>query len=392
MKIAKLIVGVVAGGLLLLGGALSTEAYKVIDDATSTFVKSTFDYLIVCPSDGQIAEYRANVDAVSALFPVYNYENTLNGKRQAKVNLLLSDQMADYDISFFNPLRLVDGNYSADGLLLDEVAASRLGAKVGDNVTFPLGNASFSLPVAAVYAAVNYQTMSNGVAMATFTTAMSASFATKAPCYQLAFVAAKDKAKCATLLQDYIPMGQLQSFEDFKAQWDAQRPASGYTDEQWKSMVESNYESYKNNFLKNPHLNSVQDKAVYMAGVDDTVATRREQNQQRTLLFAILVPVGLAGGLIAFDFLGRKKDEMAKTSGKTKSALVKEIVLFDCIAVGIALAISLGGIAIYGAIRGAIYAQSLLLYSLPAIAALAPALPLGMVYARLVYGKAKQGE
>ena len=75
------------------------------------------------------------------------------------------------------------------------------------------------------------------------------------------------------------------------------------------------------------------------------------------------------------------------TNGKTKEILRKTIIIFDLISVGAALVVSLGGTLIYSAIRGHIFVDSLLIYSLPILAALAIALPIGMVYSNLVYGK-----
>ena len=389
MKIAKIALGVLAGALLIVGGAMSTETNIAIDSATSTFTKSTFDYLIVSPSNEQLTTFAANTEAVDSLFPVYNYENTLKATNAAKVNLLLSDKMENYDISFFNPKRIAKGEYSESGLLLDEVAARKLGADVGMNVTFPLGGGSFTLPVAAIYSEVNYQTMANGVAMAKFTTAMNDAFLTKATAYDLTFIAAKDKAKCLEMLKDYKPMGQLATYAEYKAEWDEQRPDGEYTDEEWEARVTASYNAYKASFIAAKHINVVQDKAVFMAGAEDTVSTKKEKGLQLSILFAILVPLVLGGGLVGFDFLSRNRDEAEKMNGQSKEELKKSVFIFDGVAVGAATVISLAGTLIYGAIRGKIFVDSLLVYSLPALVALAIALPLGALYVNLVYGKNK---
>ena len=389
MKLAKIALGIVAGALLLVGGAMSVETNIAIDQATSTFTKSTFDYIVVSPDNDQVATFTANTEAVSAIFPTYHYESTLTGASSAKLHLLLSDRMADYDISFFNPKRIVKGEYKEDGLMLDEVAAQKLGAQVGSSVSFTLGASKFALPVSAIYSAVNYQTMSTGVAMAKFTPAMANSWGEgKGPkTYELAFIAAKDITKCIQMLQSYKPMGQLMTYEEYKTEWAALRQPGEYTDEEWEAKMETGYAAMKSNFLKQDFVNAVQAKAVYMQGAEDTVSTRKDRGFQLTMLFSILVPLALAGGLIAFDFLGRNRDEAEKTNGKTKEILRKTIIIFDLIAVGAALVVSLGGTLIYSAIRGHIFVDSLLIYSLPILAALAIALPIGMVYSNLVYGK-----
>ena len=389
MKLAKIAIGIVAGALLLVGGAMSVETNIAIDQATSTFTKSTFDYIITQPSNDQLTTFKANTEAVSGLFPTYHYEISAAAGTSAKIHLLLSDQMADYDISFFNPKRIVKGEYKEDGLMLDEVAAQKIGAHVGSSVSFTLGASKFTLPVSVIYSAVNYQTMATGIAMAKFTPAMKASWGEgKEPkTYELAFIAAKDITKCIQMLQGYKPMGQLMTYEEYKTEWDAMRQPGEYTDEEWNAKLEAGYEAMKTNWMKQDFVNAVQAKAVYMQGAEDTVSTRKDRGFQLTMLFSILVPLGLASGLIAFDFLGRNRDEAEKTNGKTKEILRKTIIIFDLIAVGAALVVSLGGTLIYSAIRGHIFVDSLLIYSLPILAALAIALPIGMVYSNLVYGK-----
>lgn len=389
MKLAKIALGIVAGALLLVGGVMSVETNIAVDQATSTFTKSTFDYLIESPDNDQLKEYAANTEAVESIFPVYHFEIVLASSSSAKLHLLLSDKMADYDISFFNPNRVVKGQYKEDGLMLDEVAAQKIGAQVGSQVSFTLGASKYTLEVSSIYGAVNYSGMSTGIAMANFTTAMKASWGegNEPVLYSFAFLVAKDRVKCAQMLENYIPWGRMGTYEEYKKVHDASRPATETDDAVWEEKVKASWEARKETFKKQQFIGSVQNKDTVMEAAADTVATRKDRGFQLTMLFSILVPLGLAGGLIAFDFLGRNRDEAEKTNGKTKEILRKTIIIFDLIAVGAALVVSLGGTLIYSAIRGHIFVDSLLIYSLPILATLAIALPIGMVYSNLVYGK-----
>ena len=387
LRIAKIIVGALAGGLLFLGGAMATEANLAIDKATSTFTKSTFDYVVVSPSNEQLETFTANKLAVDSIFPVYHYENTLKGNASAKINLLLSDKMANYDISFFNPRRIIAGEFKGDGLLLDEVAARKLAVGVGDTVSFPLGGGNFKFQVAAIYAEVKYVTLSYGIAMTTYTPTMKASFAKPANSYQLAFIASKNKSVCAEMLEGYLPYGLLASYEEFKEVQDASRPAGTYTDEEWETLVQGSYAHYKETWEAQPHLNSVQDKETFMQGADDAVATKREGSFQLTMLFAIITPLALGGAYVGFDFLGRKGDEEAKTAGALKANLRKGLIINEGISTGVGLGIAMAGVGIYGAAKGAFFASTFLLYSLPILGALIISIPLAIVYSNLVYGK-----
>ena len=391
MKLAKIALGIVAGALLLVGGAMSVETNIAVDQATSTFTKSTFDYLIESPDKDQLKEYAANTEAVESIFPVHHYEIALASSSSAKLHLLLSDKMADYDISFFNPNRVVKGQYKEDGLMLDEVAAQQIGAQVGSQVSFTLGASKYTLEVSSIYGAVNYSGMSTGIAMAKFTTAMANSWGEgKGPSlYGFAFLAAKNKVKCAEMLQDYIPWGRLGTYEEYKEVQDKSRTPADGDDAAWEEKVRASWEARKETFKKQEFVKSVQDKETIMEAAADTVATRKDRGLQLTLLFSIRVPLGLAGGLIAFDFLGRKRDEAEKINGKTKGILCKNIIIFDLISVGAAVVVSLAGILIWSVVRDHFFVDSILLYSLPALAALAIAIPIGLVYAGLVYGENK---
>lgn len=385
MKIAKLAIGALAGALLIVGGALAVETDKAVDTATSTFTKSNFDYIIDTPSNEQVAEFKANTAAVEALFPVYNYNTTLKGPSgSVTLDFLVSDDMTDYDITFFNPRRVESGEYKEDGIMLDVTAANRLGAKVGDEIKFTFNVTPITLKVSVIYSEVKYQTMSHGVAMAKRSTEMKNAFTTEPRAYQLAFIAAKDKAKCADMLKNYVPWGKFYSLEEYK---EVITQSGTYTDEQIQEM----YNFEKEKFEKGKFVNSVQDKATYMAGAEDTVSSKKQNAFRLSILFAIIVPLALAGGLVGYDALTKAKDETEKSNGRSRSSYLKSKLIDNGVATGIATGVSLIGVIVYGAVRSSMNVGTILLYSLPAIAAFLIALPFVFLFTKHLYG-AKQAE
>ena len=389
MRLPKIIVGLVAGALLIAGGAISVNAAKSADAATSTFTKSTFDYIVTYPTKEQVAEFEANKEVVSEVFPTYNFELTLkNGSAAWKTNLLASDRMEHYDISFFNPRRVVSGAYDENGIMIDEQVAESLGATVGTELTFGLGANTFKLPVKVIYGAVNYQSLRRGVAMVKFTDQMKNGFTKTFSSYELGFIAAKDKAKCAEMLQNYLPYGELMTYEEYKTE--AKKIADpSLTDEEFEQAVTAAYNKYKSDWLDREHPGCVQDKSQYMAGAEDIAQTTVDSARYFAILFAVGAPIVLGGALVGLDFLGRKGDEERKANGATKKQLRSSIFAFDFIAVGIAFAMGLVGTIIFSVSAGAMDIASILIYSLPALAALAIALPFGNFYANVVYGSGK---
>ena len=389
MRTPKLFLGLIAGALLVVGGAMSVSANKTVDDATSTFTKSNFDYIITSPSNAQLEQFAANKEAVEFIFPTYNFEVTLKGAgTSVKTKLLASDKMENYDISFFNPRRVVAGAYDASGIMIDEDVAIKLGATVGSEISFGLGGGNWKLPVKVIYGKVDYQTFPTGVAMISFTDEIKNGFSSsvKFNNYELAFIAAKNKSECAAMLKDYKPYGEVMTYEDYKEMQQKIREP-GLSDEDFEAACQNGYEGYVRDWEAAPHINCVQDKERYMAGAEDVVATTKENSFRLSIIFAILTPLLLAGGLIAFDFIGRKTDEEEKSAGATKAELRKGIYIFDGISVGIAAVIGFIGTMIASFIIGGFDISSCLIYSLPALATLLISIPVGIVYSNMVYGK-----
>ena len=390
MRFLKIVAGVVAGALLAVGGGISANANKTVDQATSTFTKSTFDYIVTSPTNQQIADFEADDEAVKEVFPTYNFEITLkNAGKSWKTNLLASDKMEHYDISFFNPRRLYSGQYDENGLLVDQKLANELNAKLGDIINIGLGNRTYDLKIAAIYGEVNYQTMQRGVAMIKFTDQMKAGFARNFTSYELCFISTNDKAKCAAMLEDYLPYGELMTYDEYKEEL-KKKSDPGMTEEDFEAAAQSAYADYKGKWEAGEHINCVQEKSKYMAGAEDVVATTKEGAAKLSILFAILTPLLLGGALAGINFLGRRRDEAAKSSGATKAELRKHIMVFDIISACAAMVIGGAATAIICAAIGSWSVSSILIYSLPALVALAIALPVGLVYSNKVYGPINQ--
>ena len=305
------IVGLSVSGIFTIDMKVETETKQ------SSYKLTDFDYVITSPSKEQVTEFRANTDVVSSIFPCYLFETTLTGSNNSKVTLLLSDQMDYYDIGLFNNDTKESGEYSVNNICLDRTAANNLGVDVGGKVSVSLAYQTFEFTVGSIYMASTYKNMDSGLALAQFSSEISAAYG-KELTYNIAFVDAKDTAKCAEMLNGYVPLGNLQSEADYTAEYKSNNncPPS-MTEDEWNASIKTAYEEYKAQYMSQTFTGVVQDKAEYMKDVQDQIST--------TVTKINYVCVGIAVGVvvlytllsIVFVYSSKKDDRIDIKVGKT---------------------------------------------------------------------------
>ena len=306
-KYLKTIITVILlAAILITSGIYVIDRKAEIEGKQSSFKLTTFDYVITSPTKAQVEEFSAN-PAVSKIFPCYNFEITANGGYRFPV--LMCDSLEGYEISLFNEDTCVSGKVDASGIMLDETAAERLNVKVGDSVSFAMGGKAVSLKVSGIYMASTYNGLNKGLGLAVFTPEMKTYFP-KEITYKLAFIDAADTAACQTMLNGYIPMGELV-------------PEADYTG--------PNYADYKDKFLKGDHSIAVQVKANYMKDVVDQIETRDSDVTYISVILGIASFIAYAALGIVFICMNRRDDEISLAEGVPHSKMLKEYMLSNTV-------------------------------------------------------------
>jgi hypothetical protein len=386
-RIIQLLLGVVAGITLGVAGASAMVSANEVSEQQNTYTATKFDYIVVSPSNDQLKDFKNDTNSVKNIFPAYRYQISLKGKSSAAMDLLLSDQTSSYDISFFAPGRATSGQYSSDGLLLDQTAAKKLSVSVGDVVTFTLGTGAieFSLPVSAIYSSVTYRTMDTGVGLATWTDAMAAAFSTANRYYDIAFIEAQDKTACATMLNDYKALGPLLSQDEYVTWWKSTNTKpSSLTDEEWTQSIINQYADYRSNYLAGNFAGYVQSKSQYMEESKDTTSVKNSQIQTSTVLFAIIVPLSFSLVSILVMLIGKRKDS-EEHKYQNASSISGRLIGCQCCSVAISVVISICIILISDSIKGIAFTSLVLCYSLPMLASLVILIPASALYVKVAH-------
>ncbi len=301
---------------LVFTGFIAIQGIEENETKKSSFTLTNFDYLITSPSKDQINQFKSNTEAIDSIFPCYSFNTTLKGNSNSKTTLLLSDDMDHYETGLFNDSTKISGDFSADGICLDKTAADNLNVTVGDTVSATLAYTKFEFKVSAIYMASTYRNMDSGLALAKYSSNISNAFG-KELTYNCAFIQAKDEEKCAKLLSDYIPLGLLQSKQDYIDEYkENNKKPSSMTDEEWEKSIETAYENYKSSYLKQSFTDAVQKKSDYMTDVIDQTLTQSERVRRISIVVSVAIP--LIYPVILFFltiYTNKQKDEQDENDG-----------------------------------------------------------------------------
>lgn len=361
---------------LMILGMNTISIQTIVQNKKASYEKTEFAYKISAPSRAQLEELASHTDAIESIFPVYNFNMTLRGKNNSKVNLLLSEHMDKASIGLFNDTLLVSGKFNENLLSLDKTAALALGVIVGDSVNASLGGQSFSFTVGAIYSECTYIGLDKGLAQGKFTTSISEAFG-KELVYDIAFIKVTNKDKCALLLKDYYPLGLIMSEEEYIAEQKASgtRPA-GLTDEEWTEYLRNNYPDYVEEQLSIPQPDAVQDKEEIMADVDDQTSTSEKRVNAICILVAVAMLILYPLLLILFTFTNRHNDTIRAENGEKD--IGRKYNLFIIFSTIITAGLVLFTLAIYGLASQhfAAYVPIMIAFTVPLVASLFIVLPI----------------
>lgn len=197
---AVFIAAIAAAGISNVKNIETCEARK------SSYARTQFDYYIGTPSAQQVEEIEAD-PSVDKVFPFYALLNAFDKAAAKDVFLLLSDNMDDSGISLITEKTCISGGYDKDGVMLDYLAAQRLGVSVGSDISIHLGTKRFTLKVAGIYLTSTYGTLTKGIALANYSAEMKEAYTARA--LGGAFITANDKDKAEALLSGYATRDKL---------------------------------------------------------------------------------------------------------------------------------------------------------------------------------------
>lgn len=368
MKFLKnIILCIITSIALIITGIKTINIKKDTEQKQSSYTLTDFDYLITSPSKEQIAELDSKSDAINSVFPCYSFDVILNGNSNSKVTLLLSDDIDDYSIGLFNDKTKISGNYNKNGICLDKIAANNLGVVVGDFVTVSLANKTFKFEVTSIYMSSTYTNLDFGLALAEFSKGISSAYGEELT-YNYAFIDAKDLTKCAQLLSTYIPLGPLQSEEDYIKEYKNNNncPPS-MTENEWNQSIKNAYNEYKEAYLNQKFNGVVQAKAEYMQDVKEQVETQIEKINYICIGIAVVVLILYTVLSIAFINSNQEDDILKVHDGNANvMAIYYKITIFGTLAVALITALSL---FIYGTVSQFLksYLKIIISFSLPVL-------------------------
>ena len=295
--------------LLIVMGVSTIDKIVYIEKESSSYTKTTFDYLISSPNEEQIIEIN-KLDSVDKTFPCYTLNNAFTQNTKTReIFLLLSDNLANYDISLFNDKTLIKGSFDENGLMLDEVAAKALHVNVGDEIAFSILGNSFRKTVKGIYLGSTYSSLTSGIALCKFSNDIKNAYTPKA--YGFSFVKTTDKVAFENDLKDYAGEGNVAlSYDEWALIY------GGIKDEATK---QNEYQAYRTNILNASKKagNQVASKNDSYLLIKDKLNSTVNDKNRDTIIVSISSFVLFLLVNIIFIIARRKDDKIEMLEGKS---------------------------------------------------------------------------
>lgn len=306
---AVFIVAIAVVGVMNVGNIEKSEEKK------SSYTRTMFDYYISSPDKKQVEEIESSA-SVDRVFPFYAFKNAFPEKNSAKeVMLLASDDMDDSEISLITTKTCISGKYDKNGAMLDNLAAQRLGVKVGDKISFTVGLKRFTLNVSGIYLTSTYGTLAKGIVLVDFTDEMKSTLNPVA--YGGAFITANDKAGVSLLLKDYAGEGNVAlTYEQFVDLRCGTKPPTK-TEAEFEAECRAKYEDYRKDELDKARRGgaqvAVKEEAYTL--IKDMVETTERGVENINLTVAVASGVLFLILNIVFTVTNRKNDLLRRDDG-----------------------------------------------------------------------------
>lgn len=381
------ILAVVFIAALIVVGMINVNTTTGVEAKKASYTRTQFDYFISSPDKEQVASIEG-YSSVGKVFPYYAFNNAFTNNSDTKeIFLLISDDMADYDISLFTQKTLVSGSFDKDGIMLDQLAAQKLGASVGSSVTFNILGRSVTKNVSAIYMTSTYGVLTKGIALVNFSAEISAVYTPKA--YSAAFLTANDKAAVKTALYDYAGEGNVAlSYEEYVDAKCGTKPPY-QTQEEFDASCAAKYAAYREEVLSAARRagDQVSAKEDSYALLKDKIATTEKGIETLNLLTAISALALYLVVNVIFIFADRGNDRIRCESGMSGIVMFLRHTLATLITAAVIAGIVFGVLFVVASATPFIDACMITLYaaSLPVAAAVPVVMIFDAIYVKLLY-------
>ena len=317
--------------IIIIIGVININNIKKVESEKSSYTKTTFDYFISSPNQAQVDEIKASA-SVEAILPCYALNNTFTQNKETKeIFLLASSDMKDYAISLFNDQTLISGKYEEDAIMLDELAAKKLGVKVGDEVTFSILGTKLKRKVAGIYLTSTYGTLTTGIALIKYASDIENIY--KPHAYSFAFIKANDKDGVETLLHNYVGEGNVAlSYEEYvQTQVGAKPPYQ--TEEEYENECQNKYQQYRSDIIASALASGAQvaSKEDSYLLIKDKVHTTEVGINNLKIITGIGVLFVFAIFSIVFILTNQDNDKINVQEGLAKGKMLLNHYLVDII-------------------------------------------------------------
>ena len=186
-----------------------------IEQENKIYLNSEIDYQIPNPSKDQLNEIR-NKSFVSDTFGYYLSKTTIKSAKTAKVNLIMSDNLDNLNMTMYNQKTLLKSIPNVEKYAyIDKTVANLLEVDCGDDIIVIVANNELKFTICAIYESNSL--FSDGSVLVDFSGEIKSVYEANVSSnsYSGAFIKTNNRTECDLYLKEYIPLGRLKERSAF---------------------------------------------------------------------------------------------------------------------------------------------------------------------------------
>jgi hypothetical protein len=309
-------------------GALSFRKELAYREDLALGDNSPVSYCVSEPSSEQIDQIAA-IDSVASVTPVYVIERDVDFAK-SKVLFYGIDHLQNNSIkgTFFDSLLEGDGTLGEDDIYVDKTIKDSYGLSVGTTASVSFGTVAKTFtvkgiltPVMDVLGLTTYSDPHQGIILFRYTSTIESGFTTK-PHIAYAPITKKENVNSGALetyLSTYKPLGKVDTYEVYRANYVKLHSQGTYSDAEWEKMIQDAYKQYYDDAVTRLST-GYQTKASLFRDLysDSTIKALEEASKQENMISQIVAAFAFLPLVIASILTASEEQEIIKEGQPVK--------------------------------------------------------------------------
>ena len=172
-----IITSVIFIAAIIVLGIYNIECVQAIEAKRSSYTRTEFDYKLSILDETQLSSIEDS-DTVESVYPYHLFTNLFPKSKKTVAFVSAPEYKKSERIGFLGDKTLIKGSFDGEGAVIDEAAATELGVKIGDEISFAWGEEQLTQKVKGICLSYSYDLKDYryGLVLLDYTSEMQAAY------------------------------------------------------------------------------------------------------------------------------------------------------------------------------------------------------------------------